>query len=345
MRLVDSAFAKGHKRLCVQMPTGAGKTVVAAEVVRRLNGRVLYVVPSIEILKQTEKTLRLFGVKPELLAAGAWPRLRNQRVVLAMAQTLQRRMGMMHDSPWYPDVIVVDEAHRLLDAHMLTLAAFPVPSIALTATPVRLDGKRLTTIWPLTIQGPSIQELQKMGRLCPVHTLQVPIGSLKGLRLRGGDYEQGALEKRLMEHDAPAQVAAAWRKYLRGRRTLCFAPGRHLSEAIVMRLKEVGCRAVHVDATTPKDQREWALKSLAAGRIDVVSNCGLFIEGLDLPNVNGVINCTPTHSLTRWLQTAGRGMRGLAGKSDCILIDCGGCTARLGSVEATRDWRQGGVVV
>ena len=342
VRLSDRALATGHKRHIIQVPTGGGKTVVAAEIVRRQNVRVLYVVPSIEILRQTEKTLRKFGVHFQTLSAGTWPRLRSHRVVLAMAQTLARRIDWISDTTWRPGLIVFDEAHRLLDQHVETLLSFPVASIGLTATPVRLDGKPLGWVWPLTLQGPSVRDLQKAGTLCPVHTVLWPIAKLKGLRVKGGDFDQSALEQRLLESGAPEQVAASWAKYLKGRKCLAFCPGRHVSQAIVEALTLAGARAVHVDAQTPAADRDLALAMLARGQLDVVSNCGLFVEGLDVPTLDAVICCRPTMSLTLWLQMAGRGMRTSPGKKDCMLIDHGDCTNRLGNVESDRDWGSSG---
>lgn len=342
VRQVEAQFAAGERRLCVQVPTGGGKTVIAAEVVRRLNRRVLYVVPSIEILDQTSAKLRAVGIVPELLQAGQWPRLHRQRVVLAMAQTLQRRQALVTSSPWYPDLVIVDEAHRMLDAHQETLSAFPVPSVALTATPVRLDGRTLATVWPMLVQGPSVRALQAAGALCPLTTVDWPIGDLRGLKVRMGDYDQAALERRLLEHDAPARAAEAWAERMRGRRCVAFCPGRELSEGLVAALRSAGAKALHVDGRTAPSTRARALAALAAGEVDVVSNCGLFIEGLDVPSINGVILATSTQSLTRFLQCVGRGMRVAPGKKDLVLLDHGRCAARLGSPDADRDWARGG---
>lgn len=345
VQLVERAFSHGHRRLVVQVPTGGGKTVIAAEIVRRLRRRVLYVVPSVEIFEQTAAKLRAVGIVPELLDAGSWPRLRDQRVVLAMAQTLQRRLVHVHGSTWWPDLIIVDEAHRLLDAHVGMLSVFPSPSIALTATPVRLDGKLLSKTWPITICGPSVADLQRFGALCEVETLELPIVDLRSARIRAGDYEQADLERRFIAGHAHREAARAWSQHLRGRKTIAFCPGRDLSQRLARSLRAVGARAAHLDGDTPNDKRAATLAALRAGELDVVTNCGLFIEGLDLPTVDGLIICTSTLSTSRWLQMAGRGMRAAPGKSNLLLIDHGRCSERLGAVDATRDWRQGGRVV
>lgn len=342
LREVEKAFAQGHRRLCIQVPTGGGKTVIAAEIVRRFNRRVLYVVPSVEILEQTRAKLLAVGIVPELLRAGQWPRLSRQRVVLAMAQTLQRRMALVHSSPWYPDLVIVDEAHRLLDAHEEMLALFPVPSLALTATPVRLDGKSLARVWPLLVQGPSVPTLQKAGALCPVQSVDWPIGDLRGLRVRMGDFDQASLERRLLDSGAPAEASAAWAAYLRGRRSIAFCPGRELSQGLVGALRAAGAKAEHLDGRTADSTRAAVLAALAAGELDVVSNCGLFIEGLDVPSIDGVILATSTQSVSRYLQMAGRGMRPSSGKRGLVLIDHGRCASRLGPVDADRDWGRGG---
>lgn len=343
LRDIEDAFAEGERRLVVQVPTGGGKTILAAELVRRLHRRVLYVVPSVEILDQTLAKLRAVGVQPEVVRAGVWPALRRQRCVLAMAQTLGKRMVDMHSSPWYPDLVIIDEAHRLLDAHARLLSLFPAPSIALTATPVRLDGKPLQRLWPVLVQGPTVRTLQASGALVPVQTFDAPVGDFRGVRVRGGDYEQTDLERRLLEHSAPIEASRAWAGLLRGRRTIAFCPGRRLSEELVLALRREGARAAHVDAKTPAAERAATLQRLAAGDLDVVSNCGLFIEGLDVPSVDGIILCTSTLSIARYLQMCGRGMRPAKGKRDLVIVDHGRCAVRLGAVDARRDWGRGGL--
>jgi superfamily II DNA or RNA helicase len=103
-----------------------------------------------------------------------------------------------------------------------------------------------------------------------------------------------------------------------------------------------GIRAEHVDGTTPKAERKAALERLRRHQIDVLFNCALFVEGLDLIEVECIQLLTSTESLAKFLQAVGRGLRPARGKRELILIDHGGNSARHDCVDADRDWYGGG---
>ena len=349
-RALDS-LALGHQRLLIQLPTGAGKTVLAVELIRRLPRRILYVVPREEILKQTEQKLSNAGLRPQLMTAGTWPRLSNQRIVLCMAQTLHRRLlGNTFDS-WYPDLILVDEPHALTESHADLLRHFPVASIALDATPVRLDGISLAAIWPLLLQGPSVPELTAMGALVPVLTADMPMADLAGLEhnLRMGEFRAEDLEERFTAGHAPQLAAAAWYFYCKedGRRTVAFCPGRKVSMALAREVCALGGRAKHLDGTTPPKERAAALAMLASGELEYISNCNLFVEGLDVTAIACIQVVTSTMSLARHLQMPGRGMRPdeETAKRNLLYLDHGLNFRRHGAIDGARDWAQGGALL
>ena len=99
IRTVDMMFAENKTRFTIQCPTGSGKTRIAVQLVKRMGSRrVLYVVPSTEIFKQTSTKLEDLGVEHVRLEAGAKPDPYGQNVILAMSQTLARRKsGEMFD--------------------------------------------------------------------------------------------------------------------------------------------------------------------------------------------------------------------------------------------------------
>lgn len=344
VRAVEAQFFYGNRRLCVQMPTGSGKTVVAAEIVRRLGmRRTLYVVPSEEIFNQTYEKLRAAGVYPTLLQAGTSPDLRNTRCLLAMSQTLANRLQAGMFRSWMPDVVIVDEAHRLIDQHAKVLQAFGCASIALTATPVRLDGRSLSNLWPTLVEGATVGQLQHLGSLVKdIRTLDLPLADLRKVRKRAGDYETASLSAAYENSRAADLAAIYYYHHARDRKTLAFAPSRKVSETLAAALNTMGIRAQHLDAKVKDAVREETLQKLQDGELDVITNCALFVEGVDIPNINCVMVCTSTLSLTKWMQMCGRGTRSFKGKDDLLVIDHGYCTRRLGPVDCDRDWSMGG---
>ena len=337
----------GHQRLLVQLPTGAGKTVIAAELVSRAgSNRVLYVVPSEEIFEQTYKKLLAVSVKPVRLTAGLRPPLGNAKYVLAMAQTLQNRMQDGLFSGWDPGIIIADECHRLLDQHYTTLRYFSrAKALGMTATPIRLDGKSMQDLWPMLIQGPSMSLLRSAKALVPVRTLELPLIDPSRLKVKAGDFDQTQLSRAFDNAHAAYLAALYWLQNARGRPTVAFCPSVKVSQTLADALKVIGVRAEHLDGNSSPRRRREVLEALENGQLELVTNCGLFVEGLDIPSVSCILVCTSTLSMAKWLQMVGRGMRPDEGKSDLLVIDHGLCRKRLGDPGADRDWSMGGAPI
>lgn len=336
---ISKLFVKGHRRLVVQLPTGGGKTQIASELVSRANARkILYIVPSEEILDQTSGSLKRAKVAHTLLVAGSNPDLSRVSCLLAMSQTLARRLGNGAFSDWKPDLIIVDEAHKLIEQHRRVLDVWQCPVVGFTATPVRLDGKSLAALWPTLVCGPTIKSLQRQGFLVPCRTVNAYMPDLSAVRKRKNDFDQHDLDR---AYSAAAVVEEApdwWLKYAKSKRTIAFTPGIESSQKFVAAYRAKGIRCEHVDGNTPESQRKAALERLRKHQIDVLFNCSLFVEGLDLVEVGCVQLLTATASLSRFMQQVGRGLRPAAGKRELLLLDHGANTARHDRVDADRDW-------
>ena len=297
-------FAAGIRRVLIQLPTGAGKTHIALELVRLAGARrVLYVVPSDEIYEQTEADLRKARTACAGLKAGGFPDMNGKSALIAMAQTLVKRIDTDVFASWRPELIFIDEAHKLFDLNKTLLERWgDVSAIGLSATPCRLDDKPLHELFPHMVVGESIPRLIADQWLVAARTYQAPVPDLSAVGMRGGDFD-------------PRQLEQAYST----KKVLTSIPGN-------------SSRAV----------RKRALARLKAGEIDILCNCALLIEGLDITNIGAIVLATSTLSLSRFLQMVGRGLRPHAGKRDLVIIDHGGNSYRHGKVDTERDWLQGG---
>jgi superfamily II DNA or RNA helicase len=107
--------AKGRRRIILVAPTGAGKTVIASEIIQAeisLCRRVLVLAHRREIITQTSQKLHDQGIENGIIAAGFMPRP-VEVVQVASIQTLHAR-GIRTDAMQLPpaDLLVIDEAHH-----------------------------------------------------------------------------------------------------------------------------------------------------------------------------------------------------------------------------------------
>ena len=340
---ISKMFANGHRRLVVQLPTGGGKTQIASDLVVRANARrILYIVPSEEILRQTSASLKRASVSHTLLTSGKRFPLDRVACLLAMSQTLSRRLGSEMFENWKPDLIIVDEAHKLIEQHRRVLDHWQCPVVGFTATPVRLDGKSLAALWPVLVCGPTIKSLQRQNFLVPCRTVNAFMPDLSAVRTRKGDFDQHDLDRAYSAEVVVKEAPEWWLKFAKGKRTIAFTPGIESSKRFVAAYRARGIRCEHVDGLTPAVQREAALERLRKHQIDVLFNCSLFVEGLDLIEVGCIQLLTATASLSRFMQQVGRGLRPAPGKRELLLLDHGGNSSRHDRVDADRNWYDGG---
>ena len=74
--------------------------------------------------------------------------------------------------------------------------------------------------------------------------------------------------------------------------------------------------AAWVCGKTDRDERRKVLADFAAGKIQVVCNCGVLTEGFDDPGVEVIIMGRPTKSRSLYSQMVGRSTRPLPGVVD-----------------------------
>jgi DNA repair protein RadD len=336
---IDAAFAAGAKVLYV-LPTGAGKTVVAAAIVERtvqVGKRVLMLTHRREILKQTS-----FKIPFEhgLIQAGLNIDL-SYPIQIASVQTLWARC-MRTDKVPLPaaDLIVVDEAqHIAARTWRLILEAYPnARLLGLTATPCRADGRGLGNYFTKMIEGPQIPELIKLKHLVPTIYYAPANPDLIGVETRQGDYAVNQLADRMNRNDLVGDIVSNWHKYGQRRKSLVFCVDVAHSVHVKDEFAKSGVKAEHVDGSTPKTERDEILARLASGETEVVCNCMVLTEGFDLPAIACIVLARPTKQIGLFRQMAGRGLRPAPGKSNLILIDHSGAVYRHGLLEDRIEW-------
>ena len=334
----SNAF-RAHRRVLLVAPTGAGKTTIAAEVIRRAverGKRLVFLAHRKELIEQCSTRLDQFGIDHGVIMADHRRDRPHLPVQVASVQTLINR-----DLDALPNLIIIDETHRCTSASYQTVienCGNPYV-LGLTATPIRADGKGLASQFDVMVQCPTVAELTALGYLVPAVSYAGKRIDLSGVRMSGADYDRDQLADWMNKPHLIGDCVTEWCRLADGRSTMLFAAGVAHSKAIVESFLTAGVRAAHLDGTTPKAERSSILARLASGSLTLVSNAMVLTEGVDVPRVDCIVLARPTRSAGLYLQMSGRGLRTFPGKSNLLLLDHGNCIRECGLVAQDRNWQ------
>src|SRR5262245_18056349 len=119
----EQKIAAGIRRIIIVAPTGAGKTVIAAEIIRQASAeydRVLFIARRNELLTQARDKLKSFEIIAGIIKAGRDKDARPQAIVqVAGIQTLHARAvrAKTMELP-VAEIVIIDEAHHVPSADL-----------------------------------------------------------------------------------------------------------------------------------------------------------------------------------------------------------------------------------
>ncbi|MEY2890783.1 MAG: hypothetical protein RJA98_691, partial [Pseudomonadota bacterium] len=339
-----ASMVQGNRSVVVQVGTGAGKSLIAAEIIRRAverKSKCLFIAPRRELIHQAHDTLAKHGVQSGIIMAGV-KGFKLMDVQVASADTLLARAVRSKRMELPPaDLLIWDEFHLAVAASRAKLLGlYPNAKIVgLTATPARGDGRGLSEIADDMVHGPSIRELCDMGFLLPMRYFAPSTPDLKGLRLgKDGDYQEAGLAKRMNQPKLIGEIVSNWQRIAPERPSVVFCCNIAHSVAVCEEFVKAGIKAEHVDANTDSDERAAIFARVLSGETQVLTNVFLASYGLDIPHLSCVVLARPTKNITLYLQSIGRVMRPFEGQVDCILIDHSGAVKENGFADDDIPW-------
>lgn len=324
---------RGIKKIVLVLPTGAGKTTIAAEIIRSAKekkSKIAFLAHRKELIDQASGRLDDMGVDHGICKAQHRRTDPKKVVQVASVQSLVNRTRL-YDF----DIIFIDECHRAnAGTYKKILESYPSSVvIGLTATPYRSDGQGLGDVFDEMLVVKTMRELVDEGHLIRPRYFSRSL-DLSDIKTRGSDFDQSSVGDKLSKPSFTGDLVAEWMRSAKGRTTVGFASNVAHSKACVQAFVDAGISAEHLDANIDDQEREAILGRLASGETTVVFNVGILSEGWDLPKTSCCIVATLTLSRMKWMQMAGRVLRPSPGKEDAIIIDHYGNCFIHGPVEA-----------
>ena len=347
----------------IVLPTGAGKTVVFATLIKEIferepDCRILILAHRQELVSQAEDKLKkVWPCAPSgILAAGLNQYEVDGRIVIASRDTLATPSRL--DTSGDFDYIIVDEAHhvapdpktryrKIFDHFESSIWRTP-RILGVTATPYRMGQGFIYGLEEHFFAGVAyrvgIPEMIREGFLCRLSAFKVSDeavidASTARVKFKGGDYRESDIEKLAMEDQTMLAIIDDWieKAYTKGRlSTVFFCITVAHAEKMCLYLRQSGVEAAIVTGETPKAQREDVLERFENGEINALCNVSVLTEGWDAPRTDCIALLRPTKSLGLYVQICGRGMRTWGDKKDCMLLDYGENMDRHGCIDTAR---------
>jgi len=334
-KAVDAVFKEWeeHSSTLVVMPTGTGKTVMFAEILRRVQpARGMVLAHREELIWQArDKVERMLGAECEVEMADltASTSLFHQApVVISTIQTQvsgpEGKTRMTRFSPEDFGVVVVDEAHHATaDTYRRILEHYRqnpnLKVLGVTATPDRADEEALGQVFESVAFDYEVLDAIQDGYLVPIEQQMVTVEGLdfSQVHTTAGDLNGGELAE-VMELEKNLHcVASAALDIIKDRKTLVFTvsvkQAEMLSDIFNRHKPEM---AQWICGKTPKEDRRLALKKFSTGETQIMVNCGVLTEGYDEVGIHCIVQARPTKSRCLYSQMVGRATRPLAGVVD-----------------------------
>lgn len=264
---IDTAF-RSYQSVMVQMPTGTGKTILLAEVVKSEERRVKnpwvwIVVHRRELVEQIMKTLDTMLSSPSSTSDAITSLLSdNSRIKVMSIQWLSKHYQEMKESP---SLIVIDEAHHAVaKTYKEVMDAFSeAKKLGLTATPCRLTRRGFTDLFNVLLMSWSAKRFIAIGRLSLYDYMSIKADSEDQRRIlrltkRGadGDFSLKEMSEKLDVRPSIKRLSETVLRYAADKKGITYAIDITHAEHIAEEYRRHGIMAVAISSKTPLAERK-----------------------------------------------------------------------------------------
>lgn len=349
-------FKKKREPAVIVLPTGAGKSLVIAEMAKIARGRVLILAHVKELVEQNYQKFTSYGLEAGIYSAGLNKKESNQKVIFGSIQSVARApKSFFNDFT----LLIVDECHRIsmeedtqYSVVIKNLKAYNhnICILGLTATPFRLG---LGWIYEYNhkgiIQSPQprffkqcvfdlpLEFMIKNKYLTLPVKIDIPVTSydFSELTESGKMYTTEQVQALLNKQKRLTpliikNIVDITENYQR-KGVMIFSSTVNHAKEILDYLPENQARIVLGD--TEDGERDQIIEDFKSKKFKYLVNVSVLTTGFDAPHVDIIAILRPTESISLYQQIIGRGLRLAQDKADCFILDYTGVGHNIYSPE------------
>lgn len=339
-------FRQSDESAVIVLPTGAGKSLVIAELARLARRRILVLTHVKELVEQNHAKYQSYGLTGGIFAAGLKRKESRHQVTFASVQSVSANLDQFRDEY---SLVIIDECHRVSGEdtsqyqriiELLRRQNDSLKVLGLTATPYRLA---MGWIYRYHYRGFVRSEEDKPFQHC---IFELPLSYMIN---RGYLTRPELVNAAVAQYDFSALAQDRFGEYTERDVNQLLGKHQRVTRAIIEQVMELAAerKGVMIFAATvdhareitgylPEDEtalvtgatdlkdRDSLIRLFKQRQLKYLVNVSVLTTGFDAPHVDFIAILRPTQSVSLYQQIVGRGLRLDEGKPDCLVIDYAG---------------------
>jgi DNA repair protein RadD len=340
----------------IVLPTGAGKSLVIAEIAKIARGRVLVLAHVKELVEQNHAKFEAYELNAGIYSAGLARKDFDHKVIFGSIQSVARA-----EDEFFNDfsIVVIDECHRVSMESSSQYAQVisklqkgneQLKVLGLTATPYRLG---IGWIYNNHYKGMYRTKEDRFFKDCifelplsfminkkyltPPVLIDSPVACYDFSSIipknETGQFKQSDIDAVLKDQKrvTPGIIGNILEMSKDRLGVMIFTSSvKHANEILGHLPKDISTLVVGETELTIRDQ---IINDFKDKKIKYLVNVSVLTTGFDAPHVDLIAILRPTESVSLYQQIIGRGLRLSPGKEDCLILDYTGVGHNLFSPE------------
>lgn len=337
-------FRKSQAPAIIVLPTGAGKSIVVAELTRLAKGRVLILAHVKELVEQNYEKYSSLGLEAGIFSAGLGRKETQSKAIFGSIQSVARATDDFFENF---SLVIVDECHRISEEsesqyqeifEKLRKRNQELCILGLTATPYRMG---VGWIYEFSAKGEiktqesrffkkcvfelPLDYMIKNGFLTKPVKIDIPVTSYdfseltdQGRLYTASEVDELLHQQRELTPLIVKNIIDITERYKRQGTMIFCATVNHAQEILGFLPPADSAIVIGETAST---EREQIIERFKRGEIKYLVNVSVLTTGFDAPHVDVIAILRPTESNSLYQQIIGRGLRLHPNKEDCYVLD------------------------